>query len=329
MLGPGSVVPYLRERGVLGPEGAEVEVLSGGVSNVVLGLSSPGRSLVVKQALAKLRVPDEWFAPEERAMAEADALSLAGRLAPANVPRVIDRDPFYNVVVLERAPRHWRDWKSLLLEGEIGPPVGARLGSLLACWHKATAGPRPLPASLEDGRGFEALRVDPYYRTVARRAPALAEPVLSLSGKLLERKVCLVHGDFSPKNVLVGPEGLWVVDWEVAHRGDPAFDVAFMLCHLVLKSLHMPGHAGALDRTAEAFARSYEEAAGAELELAWPYVLSHVACLVLARVKGKSPAEYLSQKEREEAWRLGTALLAGPPGSLEGLASRRDRVVGG
>ena len=102
-----------------------------------------------------------------------------------------------------------------------------------------------------------------------------------------------MHGDFSPKNVLVGPAGLWVIDFEVAHRGDPAFDIAFMLCHLLLKSLHRPEMARQLDACGFEFAETYGAAVPPEVRPPWDYVFGHVACLVLARVKGKSPAEYL------------------------------------
>ncbi len=327
MLDAGSVVGYLVGRGVLGEESAaEVESLGGGVSNVVLAVRDAERDVVVKQALAKLRVEEEWYAPEGRAMVEAAALELVGELTPGAVPRLVDRDPQRHSLTVERAPRGWRDWKGLLLGGEQQPWVAARLGELLATWHSATLAPRALPEELESASHFEHLRLAPYYATVAAKAPELAPDVLGLAEQLRQRRTCFVHGDFSPKNVLVGGRALWVVDFEVAHRGDPTFDVAFMLCHLVLKSIHLPGCAERLDACALAFARAYEPGTGGAPELSWPYVSSHVACLLLARVRGKSPAEYLSAPGQEVAWRLGVSLLHEPVGSLAELFSRREDV---
>jgi len=325
LLGPLSAGEYLVSRGVLRPGKLEVEALGGGVSNVVLAASDGIRSVVLKQALARLRVPEEWWAPKERAMAEADALELAAGLTPANVPKVLDRDSLRNALTVERAPAGWADWKSRLLGGDARPGVAAQLGEVLACWHACTAAGR-LPASLRASTNFEQLRVDPYYRAVARRSPELRDRLLVLADELLRQKVCFVHGDFSPKNVLVGEGGLWVVDFEVAHLGDPAFDVAFMLCHLVLKSFHMPAKVPLLDACMSAFVASYKAHLGLGPKLAWPHVLEHVACLLLARVKGKSPAEYLTEPERRAAWALGTSLLSGPPGSLAELWARRDEV---
>jgi aminoglycoside phosphotransferase (APT) family kinase protein len=139
------------------------------------------------------------------------------------------------------------------------------------------------------------------------------------------RRLCIVHGDFSPKNVLVGPEPeLWVIDFEVAHLGDPAFDVAFLLCHLMLKSLHRPELAVGYDRCAVEFASTYQTGARAELAPQWEYVLGHVGCLLLARVEGKSPAEYLTAEERSQAQRFGEILVSGPPPSPFDLAAVRQ-----
>jgi aminoglycoside phosphotransferase (APT) family kinase protein len=321
-----TVLPYLVGRHVLGPgPGTEAETLGGGVSNVVLAAGDGRRQVVVKQALARLRVADEWYAPPERAMIEADALEVCGRLTPAEVPRLLDRDPGRHAITLERAPSGWQDWKGQLLRGRADTEVARHLGRTLASWHSRTAGTR-LPSALEGTSHFELLRVDPYYRTVAHRAPQLSGPVIALAEQMSERRLCLVHGDFSPKNVLVGPDGLWVIDFEVAHRGDPAFDVAFLLCHLVLKSLHRPGMARELDACALEFADAYTAGVPPEVRPPWDYVLAHVACLVLARVKGKSPAEYLTGPQQARAWRLGTDVLEARPRSLPELYRWRDQA---
>jgi streptomycin 6-kinase len=149
--------------------------------------------------------------------------------------------------------------------------------------------------------------------------------VLRYVDEMQARRLCIVHGDFSPKNVLVGPEPqLWVIDFEVAHLGDPAFDVAFLLCHLMLKSLHRPELAVEYDRCAIEFATTYQMGARAELAPSWEYVLGHVGCLLLARVEGKSPAEYLTAEERSRAQRFGEILVSGPPASPVDLAAVRQ-----
>jgi aminoglycoside phosphotransferase (APT) family kinase protein len=153
----------------------------------------------------------------------------------------------------------------------------------------------------------------------------MSPSVLHYVDEMQARRLCIVHGDFSPKNVLVGrgPE-LWVIDFEVAHIGDPAFDVAFLLCHLMLKSLHRPQLAAEYDRCAVDFASTYQAGARPEVAPSWEYVLGHVGCLLLARVEGKSPAEYLTEEERSRALRFGEILVSGPPGTPGDLAGVRQ-----
>lgn len=329
LLDAGTVVPYLAERGLLrDPDRATAVALAGGISNVVLAVGDgTDEGVVVKQSLARLRVEDDWRAPRERVLTEADALELAGKLTPGVVPRVLDRDAARNVIVLERAPDGWTDWKSDLLSGRVHPEVARRLGQVLAAWHGETS-TGGLPERFTDALPFEQLRVSPYYRTVAERLPDLAAPVAAYIDAMAGRRRCLVHGDFSPKNVLVDAAGagagLWVLDFEVAHLGDPAFDLAFLLSHLTMKAVHVPEAAAAFDECAHRFAAAYEDGVTPLLRPDWSYVLGHVGCLLVARVDGKSPAEYLTEPERRSVRDLGRRLLADPPHDVAGLVAARE-----
>lgn len=322
-----TAVEYLATRGLIDAAGATATELGGGVSNVVLSVSDATRDLVVKQSLPRLRVADEWLAPQGRVITEAVALELAGSMSPDAVPRVLHRDPDHHTIVLEKAGDGATDWKARLLSGHVDAAVAGRLGRTLGEWHRSTRGVT-LPAELDDTEPFELLRVDPYYRTVARRVPAVAAPVTALAERMLTRRECLVHGDFSPKNILVGPGShTWVIDFEVAHRGDPAFDLAFLLTHLLMKSVHLPHKARGLDECARSFVAAYRDSAGAELVPPWSYVFGHVGCLLLARVRGKSPAEYLTEPERAQVWALGASLLDAAPSELAQVQQRRDGVL--
>ena len=327
-----TVVAHLRGRGLLGTGPVTVEALGGGVSNVVLAVSGPdGGGLVVKQALPRLRVAEEWTAPTGRTLTEAAALLVAARVTPDAVPPMLDTDEHRHVLVQRRAPAAWRDWKSMLLGGTADPELAARLGELLAAWHSATTDVARLPQRVADGaEAFEQLRIDPYYRSVARQVPPeLGRRILAAAEALGERRRCLVHGDFSPKNVLVAPAGTacWVIDFEVAHPGDPVFDLAFLLCHLALKSVHRPAFALGYGRCMTAFAARYEDQVDPVLAPSWPDVLRHVGCLLLARVRGKSPAEYLGAAEWETAWRLGTTLLIDDGAGATGVGDLQARLA--
>jgi 5-methylthioribose kinase len=317
LLSAGSAAAYLRARGVIGDGPATVEELGGGVSNVVLAVASGDRRLVLKQALPRLRVESEWLAKRERALAEGRALAIADRvLPPGSVPAVLDVDPDRCALTIERAPDGWLTWKERLFSGDVDLAVAASLGELLATWHRGTS-----DVEFDEWDSFEQLRIDPYYRETARRHPELATTILGYADAMHERRACLIHGDFSPKNILVGDPGLWVIDLEVAHRGDPAFDVAFLLNHLLLKAIALPAARDALLGGAARFDASYRASLPPFAAPSPEYVLGHVACLMLARVDGKSPAEYLDATAQAQARALAISLLAAPPVSLEPIAA--------
>jgi 5-methylthioribose kinase len=320
-----SVVPYLRSRGLLHGS-ATARTLAGGVSNVVLAVSDDSRSLVLKQSLEKLRVADDWIAPRRRILSEAAALGVVAGLTPNVTPEVVDVDGDRMTLTMLRAPEEWRDWKTDLMQGRIDPVVARRLGELLGVWHSSTGDASALPAVLrEDAEAFEQLRLDPYFEAVALRAPEVAVRVRGVAERLRQTRRCLVHGDFSPKNILSGEDGrCWVIDFEVAHFGDPAFDVAFLLSHLLLKSLHRPELADEYGSAGAVFLAAYELTGPV---IPFERVSDQLACLLLARVRGKSPVEYLDDNGRNEAWRLGTGLLDSPAATLAEVHARRKDLT--
>jgi 5-methylthioribose kinase len=329
LLTPDTVEAWLARRGLIGARSSiEVTELEWGVSNVVLAVRADGLHAVVKQALPRLRVEDEWLAKRERTLTEAEALRLAARIAPGSVPAVLDVDEEACAMAIAHAPDGWRNWKELLLGGEAAPAVASRLGELLRAWQAGTLRDDTVARRFGDFEAFDQLRVDPYHRTVMRRWPSLARTVGGYADELLATHVCLVHGDFSPKNVLVGPDGLWVLDFEVAHYGDPVFDPAFMLNHLMLKAIHRPADAAAYRACAAAFAAGYEDGLPWELRPDPPALTGHIGCLMLARVDGKSPAEYLTEPERLLARVLATRLATDPPATLDAAWTQLEETLG-
>lgn len=287
-------VDYLRDRGLL-PQ-ATVTRLAGGVSGDTRLVEVLPERLVVKRALGQLRVDGVWRAKPERAMTEAAAIELLHGLTPEYTPRLCDTDPERHTIVMTAAPADWTPWRDVLLGTTVDTSSGLLatttvLGLVLAAWHRNTWRDPSIAARFDDYEAFDQLRITPFHRAVALVHPGAARRIDALADELCEARDCLVHGDFSPKNVLVGRGGLMVLDFEVAHVGAPVLDVAFLWCHLALKAMHLPHRAKRLAEAAGVFLETYREGTDAPPveRLAW-----HTAALLLARVDGLSPAGYLT-----------------------------------
>jgi 5-methylthioribose kinase len=309
-----SAPAYLRQAGWPEQPVSSIRPLGGGVSNTVLLADGPGGRFVLKQALEKLRVEADWRSRPDRTLREADALqSMAAILPPGAVPHVLFIDRPNCIYAMEAAPAGSPDWKTELLAGRIDPRVAAAAGRTLGAMIRTTWRQPDWQQRFGDQTVFDELRLDPYYRFTAARHPAFAAHFARLISSCAERRVSLVHGDWSPKNLLVTPGGVMAIDFEVVHYGDPCFDTGFLLCHLLLKSIHMPPRQASLLACAEAFWQALD------FREPWAFdgTVAHLAGLLLARADGKSPAEYLSPGGKESARRLAAALIDSPATSIE------------
>lgn len=302
LLNERTVLPYLRRRGLI-PNGerAEVTALGGGVSNVVLRVRTPRVDWVLKQALPRLRVKDLWEADVTRAHREVKCGEILNRLIrPRPCPATVYEDRPANIFVIAHAPPEAEVWKTRLLHGNIDPRVAARVGRLLGLIHGRTARNAAARRLFRSQRAFFQLRVDAYLLTTARRCPELAREIRAQAAAMSRIRVCLVHGDYSPKNMLVRDcrcgkhPRVWLLDHEVAHIGDPAFDLAFCLNHLFLKSFYRPQWRANYMAAARAFWRAWRRAAPTRLHPEPAHLVRMLGCLMLARIDGKSPAEYIT-----------------------------------
>lgn len=326
---------YLRERGLV-PAGAAVELeeLGWGISNVVLRARWPGDCLVLKQSLPALRVRDHWPFDRARILGERDCMMLLGRLLPpASVPRVRFSDDESFAFAMSCAPPGRTLWKEALLEGRIDARVAEMAGALLARIHRDAAGDEEARERFADSSPLVQGRIDPYHLTAAEAHPDLAPLIHEEVERLLSTKRTLVVGDFCPKNTFVYPDHVLVLDFEVAHWGDPAFDVAFCVSHLVLKACRFPERGSAYVGSARAFWRAYAagvEPDGGRTEAA---AIRELGCLLLARIDGKSKAEYVTDDLTKDFVReLARDLLVADERhlapALDGIELRTARLSG-
>lgn len=310
--------------GLARPDEAVVgQPLAGGVSSGILRVDLASGSYCVKQALPRLKVAKEWLVPVERVFAEIAWLRTAGAIVPGHVPRVVGEDRATRSFVMEYLGAGFRNWKSGLLAGQVDPAVGAAVGDVLGRIHAATARDPAIPAAFANDANFHALRLEPYLVETARMHPDLAPVLLALVARTAETRKVLVHGDVSPKNILLGPAGPVLLDAECAWFGDPAFDLAFGLNHLLLKAAWLPRHLPALLASYDALAAAYLAHVDFEPRAALEQrVASLLPALALARIDGKSPVEYLDETTRVRVRAATLPLVAQPPATLAQLRAR-------
>ncbi len=306
-LTPEGLRGYLAEHGLVRNQGeVTVRPLGGGVSNLVFLIEGPGVRWVAKQSLAKLRVQDDWRSDRERIFSEAEAIKMLRPLLPAQadlgdarLPEVIHIDRENYLFIMTAAPAASVVWKEMLLCGQVELSVARDVGRLLGQLIQRSRDDPGLRSRFEDRQVFDQLRVDPYYRTLARRQPDVRSVVEELIADSFEVRTAIVHGDYSPKNIIVSERGeLFLIDFEVVHWGDPAFDAGFLLNHLFLKALHQPHFAPLYFSAAQEFWKALVSDFQPEAEGAFEVMtLRHLGALMLARIDGKSPVEYI----RDEA----------------------------
>jgi 5-methylthioribose kinase len=305
---------YLRSRGIPG-EPRTITEMGGGVSNTVLMVELGDRRFVLKQSLGKLRVQDDWFSDRARIFRESSAMRwLAPRLTPGGVPEIFFEDRENCLFAMSAAPCEAQTWKSLLMRGEADAAVAEAIGRMLATIVSASWRDAESERVFGDQTVFDQLRLDPYYRTTASRHPDLRPHFDRLMNQSSLRRMSLVHGDWSPKNFLVSAGAVMAIDFEVTHFGDPSFDSAFLLNHLLLKSFHRPEWSGEFARSAQRFWDVYRAGLPPDCDWIEEATLGHLGCLLLARIDGKSPAEYITDPARRERVRdFARNLILAPP----------------
>ncbi len=313
---------YLREAGRIGSAAAcRASDLGGGVScAVVLVEGSMGR-WVLKQALPRLRVAAPWLADARRSGIEARCLDWLSRLLPpGHLPDLLFEDDAHHLLAVSAAPAGTPTLKEVLLSGRVPHEALAEAGTLLGRYQ---AGSQTVEVArvFDDLEPFRQLRISAYYETAAAVHEDLSPAMRAIAASAQQLRVCLVHGDYSPKNMLMLSHGLWLLDFEVAHFGCRAFDPAFFLNHLAIKCVHLPAIAPELRQGAADFWAAYQAASGwADAQALEQEVLRHLGCLLLARVDGKSPVEYLvDPAKREAVRRLGRGVLQGKWSNLPEL----------
>ncbi|MEK9671048.1 MAG: aminoglycoside phosphotransferase family protein [Rhodospirillaceae bacterium] len=320
------ILAFLRRGGLAGTdETPPMTPLAGGVSSDIWRVDLAGGPVCVKRAFAKLKVEQDWFAPVERNAFEVAWMETASGILPGIAPGILAHDPgpgLFAMAFLD--PGDHPVWKAELRAGRADPMFAEKLGRGLAQIHGATRDDPDIARRFKTDETFRSIRLEPYLIATGRRHPDLAAMLQGLAETTAENRHCLVHGDVSPKNILCGPDGPVIIDAECAWYGDPAFDLAFCLNHLLLKCLWTPTAAPRFIDCCDAMVSGYGPVAEVERRTA-----ALLPALMLARVDGKSPVEYLTEEsDRDRVRRAAVPLIKNSPAALGNVRDAWKKEIG-
>ena len=296
-----------------------VKPLTGGVASDIAMVDLGTRKLCVKFALPKLKVAAEWLAPVHRNAAEYAWLEVAAGVAPESAVRLFGRSEKAHGFAVE-----FLDgtgvflWKERLLAGEPEQGEAAKVGTLLGKVHDHSAQDHFDTAAFQNRDDFHALRIEPYLSFTRTRHPQLTKPLKALEDMLYESQKVLVHGDASPKNIMFRQGAAILLDAECATMGDASFDPAFCLNHLALKAVHLTktrqSNLEAMRALWKAYVHhvSWEDPSNLEKRLC-----ALLPALMLARIDGKSPVEYLSRDNQQRVRDFAIPQVLSPTESLD------------
>ncbi len=240
-------------------DGAAIEGLtrlSGGASRETWRFSADGRALIVQRQRA---------GDERDMLAEAAVVAAAGA-ADVPVPTLLHagRQPDGAAFMIVEAIDGETIARKIQRDDEFATARGALVGDLgraLAAVHTIDAASVPALEPVDQIEFYTQVLDD-----IGQPAPTfeLVRRWLIDHRPSSVRQV-VVHGDFRLGNVIVDREGLAaVIDWELAHLGDPMEDLGW-LCVKAWRFGGRPPVAG-LGEYGELFA-SYEAASGASVDV--------------------------------------------------------------
>jgi 5-methylthioribose kinase len=311
-----TLLQALRKANLIGKaEMPPIVPLAGGVSGDVFRVDLSGGPICVKQPVEKLRVAADWHAPLERAHSEVMWLQFAASIDPGCTPEVIFEDRNAHIFAMQYlSPERYPGWKARLMIGDVDPEFAGKVGHTLARIHAASAGRSDIQAAFANQDLFFALRVEPYLLHTAKAHADFSAHIEALADDLRASRIALMHGDVSPKNILCGPEGPVFLDAETACYGDPVFDLAFCLNHLLLKGVHRRQNASEYGQSFDAMRDAYLQNVNWEDPAALDRRTARLlAVLLLARIDGKSPVEYLTADRDKEFVRRAALDFIGRP----------------
>jgi 5-methylthioribose kinase len=292
----------------------EIKRLPGGVSCSVYRIRTANQLWVIKQALEKLAVKEDWFSDIARIHREHEVMeSIVPFVPTGSIPTVVYTDYKDHVYIMTSASPDARTWKEVLMAGQFSDSHAEQAAVLLSKFHTGSVQlPEVTRSKFDDQKYFDQLRIQAFHRHLISKHPELRDAIENLITELTTVKQCLVHGDFSPKNMLIEETTMVLIDFEVAHWGNPVFDLAYCIGHLMLKGWHLNKPNEAI-RLIQSFLSAYNAAPD--------NLIPHLGLMLLARIDGKSPVNYITDERMKNKIRaVSSSWIVGSYPSSEPLS---------
>jgi len=273
----------------------------------------------LKKAKKKLDVKEDWFVPIERNIYEYKWYNEVNKLVPNIAPQVIYSDTNNFFFIMEYFDeKKFPLWKKELFKSNININFSQSVAQNLSFIHLNTFNNSELKSKFDTIKLFEDLRIDPYIRFTATIHDDIKNKLLDIANNLNNKKITLVHGDISPKNILINNDKPIFLDAECAWYGDPAFDFAFCINHLILKSIKLPKVKDLLSKSFRILSDTYlMNVKWEDPKLFEKRTILILSALMLARIDGKSPVEYInSNYEKQFIRSFAKSIIQNPINSL-------------
>ena len=307
-----------------------IEPLTGGVASDVVLVQTNQQKYCVKFALPKMRVEADWFAPIYRNLSEYEWLKLAEKIIPDNTPKMFGFSKKMGGFAMEYVGGDdCFVWKEKLFKFPPDISIAEKVGKTFGKVQSHTGREDFDSSAFQKKDVFFHMRIEPYILYTGSNHPDLKPIFDEMARNLSDTNHTVVHGDVSPKNILVKSGEPILIDAECATMGDPAFDVAFCLNHFFLKAVFSPNFKGELEQAAKSFFENYFEFVHWEDKQEFNQrVAKLLPMLGLARVDGKSPVEYLNPDQQQAVRHMVIPLIKAPHNSILSTISAQFSAIG-
>ena len=290
-----------------------ITALRKGASSEIYRVKLAWGTICIKRSLPRPSSSGDTALPVQRSNFEGKWLRIARDVLGESVPAVLgEQHGMFAMEYLDPA-RH-TSWATQLHSGDINPSTAAEIGRMIGRVHAATANNFAVAQRFSTDRIFHAARIEPLLLTTAAIEPEAGSRLKQLALNTERTKLALIHGDFSPDNMLIGPKGPVLLDAECAWYGDPAFDLALFLSYLLVACVLQPQWCNHYLTCYTACSAAYAQRVTWERpEHTDERAALLVPALVLARAGGHVPSDSLQPaRDRERAAVLARTLLLDP-----------------